>query len=90
MNSRRYILWRWCGLIDLHMRATGNGPARQPAEINCDRSRAGDRLRSHDTGDKLREDRLLGHSALRHVSEPATKAVGVTHILLARCDDLGA
>ena len=94
MISRRYLLSLdlVCrrGLIDLHVRGTGNCPPCQPAEMYVYRPpSAGDRLRPNHTGDKLGEDRLLGHRALRHVCKPAAQAIRVAHILLARRDDLG-
>ena len=94
MNSRRYILsfGSGRGLIEGDgVSAAGDLPPGEPSEMYVYRpTSAGDRLRAHDAGDKLREDRLLGHRALRHVSEPPTKAVLMTHILLTRGDDLGA
>ena len=82
---------RRCGLLERDgVSAAGDGAPRQPAEMYVYRPpSAGDRLRPDDPGDKLSKYRLLGHCALRHVSKPAAKAIGMAHILLARGDDLG-
>jgi hypothetical protein len=76
-----FCLGRGRGLIERDVCRPRHRPPSQPSEMYVYRpTSAGDRLRAHDAGDKLREDRLLGHRALRHVSEPPTKAVDLWHI----------